>query len=66
MDELGVPIVFVNMTKLFFKGASANVTMNGKVFKALVIKKGVWPRCPFAPYLFLIVGEVLNVKIYEE
>jgi hypothetical protein len=49
MDELGVPIVFVNMTKVFFKGASANVIVNGKAFKALVIKKGVWLGCPFAP-----------------
>ncbi len=42
MDKLGIPIEFVKMTKVLFQGASANVAVNGKTFKALVIKKGVW------------------------
>jgi hypothetical protein len=40
--------------------------MNGKASKALVIERGVRQGCPLAPYLLLIVGEALNVKIYEE
>ncbi len=40
--------------------------MNEKVSKALVIERGMRQGCPLAPYLFLIVGEALNDKIYEE
>jgi len=40
--------------------------VNGKASKALVIERGMRQRCPLAPYLFLIVGEALNDKIYEE
>ncbi len=40
--------------------------MNGKVFKVLVIEKGMRQGCPLAPYLFLIVGETFNAKIYGE
>jgi hypothetical protein len=56
----------LEMTKMFFQGASANVAVNGKASKVLVIEKGVRQGCPLAPYLFLIVGEALNAKIYEE
>jgi len=30
------------MTKVFFQGVSVSITVNGKAFKALVIKMGVW------------------------
>jgi hypothetical protein len=46
--------------------ANANIIVNGKVFKALVIERGMQQECPLAPYLFLIMGEALNIKIYEE
>jgi hypothetical protein len=46
--------------------ASANIIVNGKAFKASVIERGMWQGCPLAPCLFLIMGEALNAKIYEE
>jgi hypothetical protein len=33
---------------------------------ALVIERGMWQGCLLAPSLFLVVGEALNAKIYEE
>jgi hypothetical protein len=40
--------------------------VNGKASKVFVIKRSMRQGCPLAPYLFLIVGEALNDKIYEE
>jgi hypothetical protein len=66
MDKFRIPIKFVKMMKVFFQGANLNIVMNGKTSKALVIKKGVQQGCPLASYLFLIMEENLNAKIYEE
>jgi hypothetical protein len=41
MDKLKIPTEFIKMTKLFFQRASASIAINGKAFKALVIKRGV-------------------------
>jgi len=66
MDKFRIPIEFVKVMKVFFQGANSNIVVNGKASKALVIKKGVQQGWPLASYLFLIMGENLNAKIYEE
>jgi hypothetical protein len=65
-DKLGIPTKFVKMTKVFFQVLNANIVVNGKASKALVIERGMRQGCPHAPYLLLIMGEAFNVKIYEE
>jgi hypothetical protein len=41
IDKLEIPTKLVKMMKMLFQGASASITMNGKAFKALVIKRGM-------------------------
>lgn len=60
MEKLGLPLSFIHMTKLLFEGASASVCVNGKRTSKFPICQGVRQGCPLAPYLFPIVGEILN------
>jgi hypothetical protein len=63
MEYLGFPIKFIAMTKSLFVDASASVKVNGDVSPAFVVEMGVKQGCPLAPYVFLIVAEVLNAMV---
>jgi hypothetical protein len=66
MERLGFPIEFVKMTKLLFFEVGASVSINGNLTQKFPISQGVRQGCPLAPYLFLIIGEVLNMCIKAE
>jgi hypothetical protein len=51
---------------MLFRGANACVSVNGKLTRKFPIHQGVRQGCPLAPYLFLIIGEVLNLYIKAE
>jgi exonuclease III len=63
MSEFGFPAEFIEWTKLLFLGATASVKINGSPSPAFAIERGVRQGCPLAPYLFLIVAEVLNAMV---
>ena len=46
--------------KLLFGNATAAVNINGSPGRSFKVERGVRQGCPLAPYLFLIVGEVLT------
>jgi hypothetical protein len=54
------------MIQLFFPGAKAAVNVNGRITSHFPVLQGVRQGCPLAPYLFLIVGEVLNHCVKRE
>jgi hypothetical protein len=66
MWKLGIFDEFVNMTKILFKDVKVKVNVNEKPFEEFDIEKGVWQRCPLAPYLFFIIGKTLNAIIKKE
>jgi hypothetical protein len=66
MESFGIPREFTHMTQLLFGGANACVSVNGKLTRKFPINQGVRQGCPLAPYLFLIIGEVLNLCIKAE
>jgi hypothetical protein len=66
MNRMGFPQEFIFMTQLLFRGAQACVSMNGRCTKEFLVEQGVKQGCPLAPYLFLIVGEVLNACVKKE
>jgi hypothetical protein len=45
--------------------ASSSVKINGSPSPAFVIERGVRQGCPLAPYLFLIIAEVLNAMVKQ-
>ena len=66
MEKLGFPQVFIKMVSLLFHDASACVKLNGEPSPYFPIQRGVRQGCPLAPYLFLIVTEVLNAMVSQE
>jgi hypothetical protein len=66
MEKLGFPGEFISMTNLLFHEASATVKVNGSQSMSFPIQRGVRQGCPLAPYLFLIMAEVLNSMIKIE
>ena len=63
LEKLGFPQVFIKMVSLLFHDASVCVKLNGKPSPYFPIQRGVQQGCPLAPYLFLIVAEVLNAMV---
>lgn len=51
---------YVGYIKFLFESASIAVNLNGSPDNMFKIERGVRQSCSFAPYLFLIVGEVLT------
>jgi hypothetical protein len=66
MEKMGFPDDFVGMTTLLFHDAATTVKVNGSHSPTFAIERGVQQGCPLAPYLFLIVAEVLNSMMKEE
>jgi hypothetical protein len=64
--NFGFPEEFVAMTKLLFEDAEAAVKVNGSSSSSFKILRGVCQGCPLAPYLFLVVAEVLNTMMKKE
>ena len=60
MKEMNISEKFIGWIKLLFGNASATVNLNGNQGDNFRIERGVRQGCPLAPYLFLIVGEVLT------
>lgn len=60
---LGIPLGFINMTKMLFLVAGATIKVNGSQSPSFAIERGVRQGYPLAPYLFLIVAEALNAMV---
>jgi hypothetical protein len=54
------------MTRLLFQQAQARIVVNGKTTQTFPILQGVRQGCPLAPYLFLVIGEILNFTMKRE
>ena len=63
MRKMGVSEVFTKWVKLLFTGATAAVNLNSNPGENFTVERGVRQGCPFAAYLFLIVGEALTHTI---
>jgi len=63
MLTMGFPSSFVDITMLLFQDANATVKINGSLSPSFPIIRGVRQGCPLAPYLFLIITEVLKSVI---
>jgi hypothetical protein len=54
------------MSKLLFLDAEVAVKVNGSPFSSFKIARRIRQGCPLAPYLFLLVAEVLNAMVRKE
>lgn len=60
MEKIGIGDTFTKWVKFLCGNAKAVVNLNGSLGEDFDIQRGVKQGCPLAPYLFLIVGEVLT------
>lgn len=60
MQKMNISEKFISWVKLLFENASATINLNGSLGENFRIEREVMQGCPLAPYLFLIVGEVLT------
>jgi hypothetical protein len=60
MQKMNISENFINKVKLFKKKATTVVNFNGNPSNNFKVERGIRQGCPIAPYLFLIVGEVLT------
>jgi hypothetical protein len=66
LESLGFPSSFFQMVRLLFKNTAARVNINGQSSQAFPIQQGVRQGCLLAPYLFLVVGKILNHSLKRE
>lgn len=66
MTTLDFPNEFIDMVQLLLSNSSIRVKVNGVLSNSFPITREVRQGCPLAPYLFLIVAEVMIIIIARE
>jgi hypothetical protein len=59
----GIQDTYLNITKAIYNKLTVNIKLNGEKFEVIPLKLGTRHGCPFSPYLFNIVLEVLTRTI---
>ena len=57
---------YLNIVKVIYSKSIANIKLNGEKLKAIPLKSGIRQGCPFLPYLFSIILEVLAIRQLKE
>jgi hypothetical protein len=60
LERSGVQGPYMNIIKAIYSKPVANSKLNGEKLEAIPLKSGTRQGCPFSPYLFNIVLEVLE------
>jgi hypothetical protein len=63
MGKIEIATKFITMVKVLFANVEVAINLNGKMTKTFEIRRRVKQGCLIAPYLFFIIGEVLNVMV---
>jgi len=63
MATMGFSTEFISMVELLFQDAQTEVKVNGEHSPSFQIHRRVWQGCSLAPYLFLLITEVLNSMV---
>jgi len=66
MKKLGIPESFISLVSMLLHNAAASVSLNGKPAQQFPIHRGIRQGCPLVPYLFLLIGEALNMAASHE
>ena len=67
LERSGIQGTYLNMINaIYSKQPVANIKVNGEKLKAIPLKSGSRQHCPFSPYLFNIVLELLARAIRQQ
>ena len=65
LERLGLRGSYLNIIKAIYSKPTATIKLNGEKLKAIPLKSGTQQGCPFSPYLFNIVLEVITIAIRQ-
>ena len=63
MKAIGIPEAFLKMVKMLFHGAEASVYTSNGESSPFPVLSGIRQGCPLTSYLFLFIGEILNIAV---
>ena len=66
LTKVGIEGTYLNIIKAIYDKPTANIILNNKKLKALLLKSGIRQECPLSPLLFNILLEVLATAIRQE
>ena len=66
LERSGVQGPYLNIIKAIYSKPVANIKLNGEKLKAIPKKSDTRQGCPFSPYLFNIVLEILARAIRQQ
>jgi hypothetical protein len=66
LERSGIQGSYLTMIKAIYSKLLANIKVNGEKLEAIPLKSGARQGCPFSPYLFNIVLEVLAREIQQQ
>ena len=66
LERSGIQGLYLNMIKAVYSKPVANIKVNGEKLEAIPLKSRTRQGCPFSPYLFNIVLEVLARAIRQQ
>ena len=66
LERTGIPGPYLNIIKTIYSKPIANIKLNSENLEAIPLKSGTGQGCPFSPYLFNIVLEVLAGAIRQQ
>ena len=59
LKRLGIQDLYLNIVKAIYCKPTTNVKLNGDILEAISLDLGTRQGCPFSPYLFNIIFELL-------
>ena len=65
LTNVGMEGTYLNIIKAIYDELTANIILNGEKVKALLLNSGTRQGCPFSPFLFNIILEVLATAIRQ-
>jgi hypothetical protein len=66
LERSGIQGPYLNMIKAIHSKPAANIKVKGEKLEAIPLKSGSRQGCPFSPYLFNIVLEVLSRAVRQQ
>ena len=66
LNVFGFGNKLVDIVSMFYKDINSSVIINLNTSKRFEINRGVRPGCPISPFLFILVTELLSLKITSD
>ena len=63
---MGINGIYLNITKATYGKPTANIILNSEKLKVIPLMSRTRQGCPFSPFLFSIILEVLTTAIRKE